>query len=92
MDAATNTAGILSLPRDLWVNIPGYGYGKINTAYYLGDAYDEPGGGPGLAIATVEDFLGVPINYYAQIDFSAFERFIDEIGGIEIEVPAGDPG
>lgn len=87
MDVATKTAGILSLPRDLWVNIPGYGYGKINTAYYLGEAYDEPGGGPGLAIATVEDLLGVPINYYAQVDFSAFERLIDEIGGIEIEVP-----
>jgi LCP family protein required for cell wall assembly len=87
MDVKSKTAGILSLPRDLWVNIPGYGYGKLNTAYYLGDLYDEPGGGPGLAIATVEDFLGVPINYYAQIDFSAFERFIDELGGIEIEVP-----
>lgn len=87
MDVANNTAGIMSLPRDLWVNIPGYGYGKINTAYYLGEAYDDPGGGPGLAIATVEDFLGVPINYYAQIDFSAFERLIDEIDGIEIDVP-----
>jgi LCP family protein required for cell wall assembly len=87
MDVKSETAGILSLPRDLWVNIPGYGYGKLNTAFYLGDMYDEPGGGPGLAIATVEDFLGVPINYYAQIDFSAFERFIDEIGGIEIDVP-----
>jgi len=87
MDVKTNTAGIMSLPRDLWVNIPGYGYGKINTAYYLGEVYDEPGGGPGLAIATVEEFLGVPINYYTQVDFSAFERFIDEIGGIEIDVP-----
>lgn len=87
MDVKNNTAGILSLPRDLWVNIPGYGYGKLNTAFYLGDAYDEPGGGAGLAISTVEGFLGVPINYYAQIDFAAFERFIDEIGGIEIDVP-----
>jgi LCP family protein required for cell wall assembly len=87
MDVNSETAGILSLPRDLWVNIPGYGYGKLNTAFYLGDMYDEPGGGPGLAIATMEDLLGVPINYYAQIDFSAFERFIDEIDGIEIDVP-----
>lgn len=87
MDVASKTAGILSLPRDLWVNIPGYGYGKINTAFYLGDAYDEPGGGAGLALETVEDLVGVEINYYAQIDFSAFERFIDEIGGIEVEVP-----
>ena len=55
--------------------IPGSKHGKINTAYYLGDAYKLPGGGPGLAVKTVEQFLGIPINYYAQIDFGAFVRF-----------------
>jgi len=87
LDPSTRTAGMLSIPRDLWVNIPGYDYAKINTAYFLGEAYGEPGGGPGLAIKTVEQFLGMPINYYAQVDFSAFESFIDEIGGIEVDVP-----
>jgi LCP family protein required for cell wall assembly len=87
LDPVARTAGILSIPRDLWVNIPGFDYGKINTAYYLGELYQLPGGGPGLAIQTVEALLGVPINYYAQIDFTAFENFIDEIGGVEIEVP-----
>jgi LCP family protein required for cell wall assembly len=87
MDPVTRTAGMLSIPRDLWVNVPGYDYGKINTAYYLGELYNLPGGGPGLAVQTVEDLLGVDINYYAQIDFSAFENFIDEIGGIDVEVP-----
>jgi polyisoprenyl-teichoic acid--peptidoglycan teichoic acid transferase len=87
MDPETRSAGMLSLPRDLWVNIPGYNYGKINTAYFLGEAYGEPGGGPGLAIRTVEEFLGLPINFYAQVDFFAFERFIDELGGLEIDVP-----
>lgn len=87
LDPQTNTAGILSIPRDLWVAIPGFRHGKINTAYYLGDAYKLPGGGPALAIKTVEALLGVPINYYAQIDFSAFVRFIDEIGGVKIDVP-----
>jgi len=87
VDPATRTAGMLSLPRDLWVNIPGYGYGKINTAHFIGDAYGEPGGGSGLTVKTVEEFLGVDINYYARIDFNAFERFVDEIGGIEIDVP-----
>ena len=48
VDPTTRTAGMLSLPRDLWVNIPGYGYGKINTAHFIGDAYGEPGGGSGL--------------------------------------------
>jgi len=87
VDPTTRTAGMLSLPRDLWVNIPGYGYGKINTAHFIGDAYGEPGGGSGLAVKTVEDFLGVDINYYAEVDFNSFERMVDEIGGIEIDVP-----
>lgn len=87
LDPLAKTAGILSIPRDMWVAIPGFTHGKINTAYYLGDAYKLPGGGPGLAVKTVEQFLGVPINYYAQIDFEAFIRFIDEIGGVKINVP-----
>jgi LCP family protein required for cell wall assembly len=87
LDPQSKTAGILSIPRDLWVAIPGYQHGKINTAYYIGDAYKLPGGGPALAVKTVESLLGVPINYYAQIDFGAFVRFIDEIGGVKINVP-----
>jgi LCP family protein required for cell wall assembly len=87
LDPVSRTAGMLSIPRDLWVNIPGFDYGKINTAYYLGELYDIEGGGPGLALQTVEELLGVDINYYAQVDFSAFENFIDEVGGIDVEVP-----
>jgi LCP family protein required for cell wall assembly len=87
LDPLTKTAGILSIPRDMWVSIPGSTHGKINTAHYIGEARKLPGGGPGLAIKTVEQFLGVPINYYAQIDFEAFVRFIDEIGGVKIDVP-----
>jgi LCP family protein required for cell wall assembly len=87
LDPISNTAGMLSIPRDLWVSIPGFDYGKINQAYQLGEAYKLPGGGPGLAMDTVEHLIGVPINYYAQIDFSVFVRFIDEIYGIKIDVP-----
>jgi polyisoprenyl-teichoic acid--peptidoglycan teichoic acid transferase len=86
VEPESHSIGILSIPRDLWVNIPGYGHGKINTANFLGEAYNEPGGGAGLAMQTIEEFLGVPVNFYVQIDFTAFERFIDEIGGIEVEV------
>ena len=87
IDPLTKTAGMLNIPRDLWVNIPGYDYGKINTAYPLGIAYDDPsGGGPGLVKKTVEQLLGIPINYYAIIDFSAFEKFIDDLGGINVSV------
>jgi len=86
LDPVSGTAGMLSIPRDMWVNIPGFDYAKINTAYFLGEVNNLPGGGPGLAVETVEQFLGVPINYYAQVDFSAFVRFIDEIGGVVIDV------
>lgn len=86
-DPQTNTAGMLSIPRDLWVNIPGFNYAKINTAYYLGELYQTPGGGPALAMQTVQNFLGVPVPYYAQVDFGAFVRFINELGGIKVDVP-----
>ena len=86
MDPLSKTAGMLSIPRDLWVNIPGFDHGKINTAYYLGEIYNLPGGGPGLAVDTVEQVIGVPINYYAQIDFYAFAEFIDELGGLDMHI------
>ena len=53
----------------------------------MGEGNRLPGGGPGLAVKTVEQFLGISINYYAQIDFVAFEQFIDIIGGVKIDVP-----
>lgn len=84
IDPLTKTAGMLSIPRDMWVNIPGFGYSRINTAYSSGEGSRLPGGGPELARKTVEQFIGVPIQYYAQIDFSTFSSFIDEIGGIDI--------
>ncbi len=87
MDPLSNTAGMLSVPRDLWVSIPGFNNGRINTAYFLGEAYKMPGGGPGMAVKTVETVLGVSINYYAQVDFGAFIRFVDELGGVIVEVP-----
>ena len=86
LDPLAKTAGMLSIPRDMWVNVPGFGYYKINQAYQLGEADRLPGGGPELARRTVEQFLGVPIQYYAQVDFSAFVRFIDEIGGVKLDV------
>ena len=84
IDPLTKTAGMLSIPRDMWVNIPGFGYSRINTAYSSGEGNRLPGGGPALASKTVEQFLGVTIDYYAQIDFNAFVEFIDLIGGIEV--------
>jgi len=82
IDPISKTAGMLSIPRDMWVNIPGFGYSRINTAYSSGEGSKLPGGGPGLAMKTVEQFIGVPIQYYAQVDFKAFEEAIDAMGGL----------
>ena len=88
IDPVSKTAGMLSIPRDMWVDIPGFEYSKINNAYAFGEMYKLPGGGKALAMKTVENFLGIPIQYFAQVDFSAFERMIDDIGGICLDVPA----
>ncbi len=86
LDPVSKTAGMLSIPRDLWVNIPGYGQNKINNAYFLGEANRLPGGGPELAARTVEEFLGIEIHYWAQIDFTAFVQFVDYIGGVKLDI------
>jgi len=86
LDPVTKTGGMLSIPRDLWVPIPGYGVGRINTAHVLGDIDDYPGGGPALAVKTVENNLGIPIHYYARVDFNAFVELVNRIGGIDIYV------
>ena len=87
IDPVSRSAALLSLPRDLWVEIPDFGVNRINQAYFLGQAYELPGGGPALAVETVEAFLGVPINYYVTVDFKAFVDFVDMMGGVVVEVP-----
>lgn len=86
IDPKTKSVGMLSIPRDLWVTVPGVGESKINTAYRFGEMNQVPGGGPGLAMATVEGFLGVPVNYYAMVDFNTFVRLIDEMGGLDMHI------
>lgn len=86
VDPVIKTAGMLSIPRDMWVNIPGYGYSRINTAWTIGEAAKLPGGGPGLAMETVSQFIGVPIQYYAQVDFGTFVSFVDMIDGVDVYV------
>ena len=87
VDPVGLSAGILSLPRDMWVEIPSVGVDRINQANYYGEIYNYPGGGPALAVDTVEAFLGVKIDYYAAVNFDAFVEIVDQIGGIDIVVP-----
>jgi LCP family protein required for cell wall assembly len=69
----------LSLPRDLLVQIPGYGDQKINAAYQIG--------GPSLAIRTIRDFTGIAIEHVAIVDFANFRDMIDALGGIDVDNP-----
>ena len=88
IDPVGKKVGMLSIPRDLWVNIPGFeARDRINTANFKGDAYRLPGGGPELAIETIAANLGIQADNYIRINFTAFETLVDEIDGIEINVP-----
>ena len=92
LDPFSKTAGVFSIPRDLLVEIPdgngGYFSKRINAAYISGEtSIDYPGGGPGLAMATVEHNFDIPIDHYIVLDFNAFMGLIDEIGGVDIDVP-----
>jgi len=84
VDPTTKTAGMLSIPRDMWVNIPGFGYSRINTAWTLGRGSKLPGGGPALTMKTVSHFIGVPVDYYVQVDFDTFVDIINLLGGVDV--------
>ena len=79
LDPKTSEAEMLSIPRDLYVDIPGNGMNKINAAYAFG--------GPPLLVETVRENLGIEINHYVEIDFVGFQALVDELGGIEIAFP-----
>ena len=87
IDPNAKTAGMLSIPRDLWFSIPGYDEDRVNKAYYFGQQFNYPGGGPALAMKTIQYNLGVPVHFYAQIDFEGFRNIVDTLDGIEINVP-----
>lgn len=86
VDPKRNQASLLSVPRDTRVKIAGHGWDKINAAYAYGSAKSGILGGEKLAQRTVEDFLGVNIDHYVVIDTHAFQKIIDAIGGIDIDV------
>jgi LCP family protein required for cell wall assembly len=77
---------MLSVPRDLYVKIDGYGYNKINAAHAYGEQYNYSGGGMALAKETISDTLNLPIHYEVRVDFSGFEKLIDAVGGVDVDV------
>ncbi len=78
IDPEEDYLSVLSLPRDLRVDIPGHGTGKLNTAF----AFE----GPALAIKTIEQTTGIDINHYMEIGFDAFTDIVDSLGGVYVDV------
>jgi LCP family protein required for cell wall assembly len=74
---------IVSFPRDLWVEIPGHGYGKINTAFEGG----IDGGGPLLVAKTLHKLTGLRINHFLYVDLGGFQGVVDTLGGVEMCIP-----
>jgi LCP family protein required for cell wall assembly len=75
-DKSTGNASLLSIPRDLWVQVPGHnGKRRINSAF---------NDGPEVLVQTLQQELGLPIHHYVEIDFSGFKALVDALGGVQI--------
>ena len=86
VNRTAQTVSLLSIPRDTYVWIPGWNWDRINTAFWRGDYMKWPGGGPALIAYTVEYNFGVPVDFYALVDFSGFWTIIDTLGGVTLAV------
>lgn len=78
IDPAKKTVAMLSIPRDLWVNVSGYQPNKINTFHFLG--------GPELAKRAVQENFGIKINYWIRVNFRGFEQVVNAMGGLVLDV------
>jgi LCP family protein required for cell wall assembly len=96
IDTKNNKAFMLSIPRDLWVYVPDNGHEKINGAYVDGEdgnfkADGYPDGGMGLLEQVVSQNLGIPINYYALVNYTAMKQAVDAVGGVDVTIKSDDP-
>lgn len=84
IDAPANRVGIISIPRDLYVEIPGYGLGRINQADYIGEATGYAGGGQALLRRVISETLGIPTRHYVRIRMEGLVRLVDTLGGVTV--------
>lgn len=84
VDYDSSQVGIFSIPRDLWVEIPGYGMGRINQADFQGQTNKYPGGGPALTGKIIEDLFGVPTHHWVRIKQEGLVELVDALGGVEV--------
>jgi len=81
IDYAKNRIGVLAIPRDMLVDIPGRGQDKVNHAHMFG--------GPELSCKVISRFTGIPINSYIELNFPMFINLIDQLGGVTLDVEKG---
>lgn len=77
------SVNLLSIPRDLWVKIPGVGENRINTAHFYAES-QQPGSGPQAVIDTIEQNFDFKIDYYLRVRFEGFRDIVDAMGGVDI--------
>ena len=93
INTKSHDAFMLSIPRDMWVNIPDRGHSKINAANTATD-FNENGyakGGMGMLEKVITDNFGIPINYYALVNYTAFKDAVNNVGGIDVNIQSTDP-
>jgi LCP family protein required for cell wall assembly len=86
VNRTVGTVALVSIPRDLYVYVPGWGMAKINTAYFYAETSDLGSDGITLLKDTIRYNLGVEIDYYARVDFNGFMEIVDAVGGIDVSV------
>jgi LCP family protein required for cell wall assembly len=84
IDYDAKQVGLLSIPRDLWVNIPGYGMGRINQVDVQGEVQKYPGGGPALVQQVIQDELGIPTKSWVRLRLEALPELVDALGGVTV--------
>jgi LCP family protein required for cell wall assembly len=78
--------GLLSMPRDLWIPVPGYGENRINTVHYFAEL-ENPGSGPAAAARVVTDLFGVPVRYTLRLRFDGLSEMVNAMGGVDLDLP-----
>ena len=86
IEPESRVTGVLALPRDLYVDIPGHEPGRINTVDYLGEYTKYPGGGSALLNRTLQDNFGFGFDRFIRVDFAGFVDVVDTLGGIDVDV------
>lgn len=82
----TSDVSLITVPRDLYVYLPGYTMQRVNTAWIYGEKYHYPGGGFGMLRDTIQYNLGITIDHYVRVDMAGFRREINDLGGVDVLV------